>query len=494
MKSKKFFQVFLVILAQATFLSSVRADVYKAWRTGNFPETSFQTPEKVCEALYESWHGALLYKPENNRYESPTVYTCGMDSYSQPTFGGGQLLTLNCPDGGRPNPWFSACTKESPKGIDDHSLSCSSPSTLVGNPINFTYGNKIQDEIDFESKTMKISRFYNSSDGLWRHNFSSYLYFSDRSAVMVRADGQEILFSPSAEGYVSETDVGIIKKENDLWRYEGLNRQVLFFSAFGDLIQVGDTQGEVYKLAYSQQGFGREIIVSNDYGESIVLVESAKRQLKSLKAPKQEIVFSYNDNQNLSERKFNSGGISSIRKYHYEDDFSPILLTGITDERGVRFATWAYDRAGRAISSQHAGNAGAVKISYTSDGSSVVTNELGKDTAYRYEIISGVKRLVEVKGQPTPDCPASNSSYTYNDRGLVLTKTDAKGLITTYSYNDRGLEISRTEATGTTLARTTTTEWDPDRFLPIRVIEPNRVTVYSYDNQGRELTRQSTSR
>ncbi|GFZ69220.1 hypothetical protein PSE10B_57420 [Pseudomonas amygdali pv. eriobotryae] len=37
-------------------------------------------------------------------------------------------------------------------------------------------------------------------------------------------------------------------------------------------------------------------------------------------------------------------------------------------------------------------------------------------------------------------------------------------------------------------------QWDPDRFLPIKVIEPNRVTVYSYDNQGHELTRQSTSR
>ncbi|UQW76398.1 sugar-binding protein [Pseudomonas avellanae] len=84
-----------------------------------------------------------------------------------------------------------------------------------------------------------------------------------------------------------------------------------------------------------------------------------------------------------------------------------------------------------------------------------------------------MKRLVEVKGEPTPDCPASNSTYTYNDRGLVLTKTDASG---------------------TTLARTTTTEWDPDRFLPIRVVEPNRVIVYSYNNQGRELTRQSTSR
>ncbi|WP_235658158.1 MULTISPECIES: RHS repeat domain-containing protein [Pseudomonas syringae group] len=392
-----------------------------------------------------------------------------------------------------PNPWFSACTKESAKGRDDHSLSCSSPSTLAGNPINFTYGNKIQDETDFESKTMKISRFYNSSDGLWRHNFSDHLYFSDRSAVMVGADGKENLFSPGAEGYISETDVGILKKETDSWRYDGLNHQVLFFSASGDLTQVNDPQGFRYKLVYSQRGLGREIVVNNEYGESIVLVESAKRQLKSVKAPGQEIIFSYNDNQNLSERKFSSGGIFSIRKYHYEDAFNPYSLTGITDERGVRFATWTYDTAGRAIFSQHAGSAGVVKISYSSDGSRV-TNELGKSTIYKYEVISGVKRLVEVKGEPTPDCPASNSTYTYNDRGLVLTKTDAKGLVTTYAYNDRGLEISRTEASGTTLARTTTTEWDPDRFLPIRVVEPNRVTVYSYDNQGRELTRQSTSR
>ncbi|RMS81977.1 MULTISPECIES: sugar-binding protein [Pseudomonas syringae group] len=69
-----------------------------------------------------------------------------------------------------------------------------------------------------------------------------------------------------------------------------------------------------------------------------------------------------------------------------------------------------------------------------------------------------------------------------------------KGPVTTYDYNERGLEISRTEATGTTLARTTTIEWDPDRFLPIKVIEPNRVTVYSYNNQGCELTRQRAFR
>ncbi|WP_239987701.1 RHS repeat domain-containing protein [Pseudomonas syringae] len=497
MKSKKFiFEIILVFLAHAISSSAAQADVYKAWRIGNFPQTSFETPKQVCDALYyELWpHLTSLYRPENNGYDSPTSYSCGYGSYYQPKFGGADLLTLNCPAGQRPNLWFNSCISESANGRDDHSLSCSSPSTLAGNPINFMYGNKIQDETDYESKTTKVSRFYNSSDGLWRHNFSTYLYFSDRSAVMAKADGKENLFSPTTEGYISETDLGILKKENDSWRYEGLNRQVLFFSASGDLIQVNDPQGIVYKLSYSQRGAGREIVLSNNYGESVVLVESSKRQLKSVKAPAQNIIFVYDDNQSLSERQLNSGGVFSVRKYHYENSYNPNLLTGITDERGVRFATWAYDREGRAISSQHAGNTGAVKISYTSDLSSVVTNELGKDTTYKYEIISGVKRLVEVKGEPTPDCPASNSSYTYNDRGQVLTKTDAKGLITTYAYNDRGLEISRTEASGTTLARITTTEWDTDRLLPIKVTEPNRITVYSYDNQGRELTRQSTPR
>lgn len=44
--------------------------------------------------------------------------------------------------------------------------------------------------------------------------------------------------------------------------------------------------------------------------------------------------------------------------------------------------------------------------------------------------------------QPSANCPAINSSYTYDDRGLILTKTDLKELVTTYSYNNRGLEIN----------------------------------------------------
>jgi YD repeat-containing protein len=155
----------------------------------------------------------------------------------------------------------------------------------------------------------------------------------------------------------------------------------------------------------------------------------------------------------------------------------------------VRFATWTYDDQGRAISSQHSGAAGLTQVAYNSDGSSSVTNELGKTTVYRYQQIGGVKRVIAIEGQPSENCPASNTSCTYSDRGLILTRTDAKGLITAYTYNDRGLETSRTEASGTPLARTITTEWDPTRFLPTRIAEPGRTSVYSYDEQGRELSR-----
>ncbi|KPB14379.1 hypothetical protein AC519_4795 [Pseudomonas savastanoi] len=119
---------------------------------------------------------------------------------------------------------------------------------------------------------------------------------------------------------------------------------------------------------------------------------------------------------------------------------------------------------------------------------------MGKTTIYHYQQIGGIKRVISVEGEPSANCPASNSTYTYDERGLMLTKTDAKGLVTTYTYDDRGLEVSRTEASGTPVARTITTEWDPARFLPVKTVDDQRITSYRYDDQGREISRQSVAR
>ena len=117
-----------------------------------------------------------------------------------------------------------------------------------------------------------------------------------------------------------------------------------------------------------------------------------------------------------------------------------------------------------------------------------VTNELGKVAKYSFEYIKGVRRITSIQGEPSPNCPNSNSSFTYDSRGLLKTKTDNKGILTTYDYNDRGLEVSRTEAAGTPQARTTTTTWHPTLFLPLTVTEAGRTTHYQYDNQARQIS------
>ena len=170
-----------------------------------------------------------------------------------------------------------------------------------------------------------------------------------------------------------------------------------------------------------------------------------------------------------------------------------MLLTAIIDERGVGYAAWTYDEQGRAISSEHAGGTEKTLVSYNADGSTTVTNPLGKQTTYQFQTIQGVKHITSIQGEPSPGCPLSNSTFTYDDRGLLKTKTDNKGNLTTYDYNDRGLEISRTEAASTPQARTTTTTWHPEFFLPITVTEPGLVTTYSYDAQGRQLSQSSVS-
>ncbi|MGJ5780156.1 RHS repeat domain-containing protein, partial [Pseudomonas aeruginosa] len=103
-------------------------------------------------------------------------------------------------------------------------------------------------------------------------------------------------------------------------------------------------------------------------------------------------------------------------------------------------------------------------------------------------VIQGIKRIVAIEGEPSPNCPGSNSTFTYDDQGLLTSKRDNNGNLTTYQYNARGLETSRTEAAGTAQTRTITTDWHPTLFLPVQVSEPSRSTRYQYDAEGRRTS------
>ncbi|MCZ0948651.1 DUF6531 domain-containing protein [Pseudomonas syringae pv. tomato] len=488
---------FLLIVG-LSIAGPVEALEFNVWRqAGGVPD--FSDPRQGCDFLMGFFSPSLAtyYAPQFNKFEGGS-FQCGIQYPDGAVRWVGNFLpiVLDCLNGSSLGGFNASCAFNVQKGSPQEEGLCSNKSSSVGNPINAANGNKYQVEIDLSLGYLNpivISRTYNSMDGVWRHNFSSSLYFGVDAVVVVHADGREAIFQLERRGYRSNTDLGVLTKMTNGWSYQSPAGQMLSFSTQGQLLRIDNSNGSFYRLSYRDLGADRAIEIDNGFGQSVQLTEAPMHQLRKVISKAITIEYEYSSMQ-LSKRTTTMGSLISTREYLYEDGRSARLLTGITDERGVRFTTWAYDGQYRAVSSQHTGGVGLTMITYNSDDSTTVINELGKKNIFRYQQISGVKRIVAIEGKPTPDCPASNSTYTYNDRGLVLTKTDAKGLVTIYDYNDRGLEVSRTEASGTSLARTTTTEWDPDRFLPIKVIEPNRITVYSYDNQGRELTRQSTSR
>jgi RHS repeat-associated protein len=131
-------------------------------------------------------------------------------------------------------------------------------------------------------------------------------------------------------------------------------------------------------------------------------------------------------------------------------------------------------------------------VSYNSDGTTTLTNALGKRTTFHFIIQHGVKKIVHVEGEPTATCQGSAKEYSFDDNGFLIEKTDAKGIVSQYSRDEHGLELSRTDAVGLPEARTVTTEWDQNLRQPLRVLEGNSETRNAYDTQGRLTARTTT--
>ncbi len=307
---------------------------------------------------------------------------------------------------------------------------------------------------------------------------------------MITADGKEYYFEiNNNEATPEQSNSGNLKMQASFWEYTSPQNEHFLFDEEGRLSSQTEVSGAKWLFTYD----GFKTVVKDEHGNSFSFTTRnsgpvlGQLQPVSLTTDALQIVYVYDSQERLTQLKKTQGGVQKTRIYHYDSSPGSRLLTGITDERGIRYATWTYDDQGRAISSEHAGGAEKVTVAYNADGSSTVTNALGKRTTYRFQTIQGIRRITAIEGEPSANCPNSNATFTYDDRGLVKTRTDNKGHVTTFDYNERGLEVSRTEAFGTPQARTVTTTWHPMLFLPLTVTETDRITTYKYDEQGHQL-------
>lgn len=365
------------------------------------------------------------------------------------------------------------------------------PPTCAGNPINFAMGNKVQEEEDYRSATegypLRLARTFNSADGYWRHSYATRLKVEATEVTLIYPNGLAQPFARTGSTITAPIDeLGTLSLVGANWLYVGQDNTRYEFNSSGRLTKQTEPYGLYHSVTYSA---GDTVTVTDNFGNSMSFTEDAHFQPRSLTAPGVSIAYTFGTMNRLLTAVKTTGVDVGTRTYHYENTTYPLFLTGITDERGVRYATYAYDSLGRGTSSVHAGGADQATVAYNTDGTTTVTNALGKQTIYHYAIVNGVKRISQIQGEPSANCPASNSTFTYDTRGLLASQTDNKGNVTGFTYNARGLQATRTEALGTAQERVISTDWHTTLPIPVLVTEPDRTVAFTHDSQGRVLTR-----
>lgn len=230
--------------------------------------------------------------------------------------------------------------------------------------------------------------------------------------------------------------------------------------------------------------------ITDHAGRTITLSYDTAGRIETLEDPAgNETVFGYDTTDRLTTVTYPDetpldATDNPERTYHYENTSYPGHLTGITDENGDRYATFGYNSSGEPSFTEHAGGVDRYDVDYLSGSLVEITNPLGKTSEWTLAVKQGERKVTAVDGNATTLCAASTRSISYDAEGYRNEVTDERGHITDYDHNDRGLVTSKTEAKGTADERSTTTSWHADFRVPTQIVEPGRTITFTYDSSG----------
>ncbi len=361
----------------------------------------------------------------------------------------------------------------------------------------------------------------NSGTRYWRHNYESLLSVDDDNIyTWHHYSGVDIEFSASGIAIISpdirlrdidtqeENELGYTGKVIDhqgraQFYYDELGRirrikntraqyhNVIYFDDSIYIDKIQSSSGDFVQFSYESFQLHANYTLNNDlilrdYPNILTDNDGRKVQIEW-----EHAISGYNRDYRMitsisSPYKLE---VKQKREYIYSNNTWPFSMTHIYDIDLVNnqenlYAYFEYDADGKAILSSLAGDVEKVEIEYLNSTTRKVTNALGKEATYTFGLDNGARRLLSVTGEPTQNCLQSDTSFTYYSNGSTQTKT-VNGVTTAYQYNDRGLETQRIEAQGTPEQKTITTEWHPTFTLPTKITQGNRVTIMTYDDQGR---------
>jgi len=292
-----------------------------------------------------------------------------------------------------------------PAGSPDPAKNKSCPAAGKGNPCDPSLGNKYQTEVDLSNPGVGVPNFerhFNSIDqpttpqvttyalGNWSHTYDQKIKLTQNSllstATAYREGGKAYHFGMEGGQWVGNTDVAdTLVATATGWTYTRPTGVVEVYdnipdgagTGVGKLLSVTDAQGLTQSFSYNELGLLSR--VTGPRGHAIQLTYDANERISKLIAPNlSEITYLYDTARNLSRVNYPDG---TAKLYHYENTSFPHHLTGISqvDAAGTatRYATYAYDASGRAISTEHAGGQEKFTLRYDSATQTTVTDAVG---------------------------------------------------------------------------------------------------------------------
>ncbi len=478
---------------------------------------------------HESW-GVWYF--ENQEWErcqnlGDNVVTC--DASDRWT---GKYYFGNCPVG----TLFDAelgCVQDD---FEPDACSVESASSSIGNPIHLGNGNKHHKElIEIGSESIQLTLSYNSNLrrdewGIvefnhlapgWTHNYNFgistvYEAYGETFVYIKRPNGRNMKFVKSGGVWQSALP-------SDMQLTETVN---------GWELLTGENTREVYVLVEDRKAAIESMHFSNGHSLTFENSTSSPDLLgKVIDEFGGFIKFHYNWSSQTGHRIYqisnHQGHVwnfgyhntsknlesvlypdTSTKQFHYEDATHTHALTGITDQRGVRFATYQYDASQRVVYEKHHAvdesnnpvNVEELTIVYNADNTRTVTNSRGQVSTYTLQKLNGLWKITDLTGPGCSTCSMTNSSFSYDPVNNNLLSKTQDGLITHYgNYDAKGQYGHRIEAFGTAEQRQIDFTYDARFFnKPLTITEDSvftgqdKVTTYTYNSTG-QMTSMSVS-
>lgn len=240
----------------------------------------------------------------------------------------------------------------------------------VGNPCSPSQGNKSASELDIVAGGLLFERSYNSDSsstqidlGLgkgWGASHLRKLYVNGDLMHLRHKSGTSewLTKDTSINQWFADADSNYSVTE-DATGFDVVDSAgtILRFSIDGSLIS--QTMPNGTRLQYQYFTNGKLSSIENERGHQLGFTWSLGRIQSIEDLLGNKVRYVYDAAQNLSKVVYpdltpNDDSDNPEKIYHYEDVNFPNHLTGITDENGSRYATYAYDTDGKAISTEHA--------------------------------------------------------------------------------------------------------------------------------------------